>query len=287
MKLAFAVSVLSVLLLADPPPAPTGLVATTPVNGRIDLAWNSVSGASGYNAYRAPISGGAYAKLNGSLLGSPAYQDSAVTIGTPYFYVVRAVNASQQESGNSSEVTATPTGTDTTAPAAPVITSSTRKTKDTTPSTSGTAEPGTTLFLYSNSTQIGSTTTAPNGTWTIASPSALGSDGQYTISARARDAALNWSDYSNTIGITLDTTPPASPTVVRTTCYSNCIDVDWIPSASADVAGYKIERKTVSGSWTLLNTTNLVTGTRYRDSTVSNGTTYLFRVIAVDDALDY
>ncbi|HKR56288.1 MAG TPA: Ig-like domain-containing protein [Gemmatimonadales bacterium] len=286
MKTACALAIVVALLGADPPAAPTGLAATTPVNGRINLAWNSVAGVSGYNVYRAPVSAGNYVKLNGALITATSTVDLTVTVGTPYFYVVRSVNSSQEESVNSSEVTATPTGTDATAPAAPTISSSSRKTKDSTPSTTGTAEPGSTVFLYAGSTQIGTTTAAPTGVWTIGNPSSLGSDGLYAITARARDAALNLSPYSTAINITLDTISPAAPTGTRTTRYWNCVDVEWFASTSNDVAGYKVERKTASGAWTLLNTANLIHGTRYRDSTATNGTTYFYRVIAVDDALE-
>jgi hypothetical protein len=261
-------------------------VGATGGSGQIALDWNdSPPPAVGFNVYRAPVSGGPYSRINGSLLATSALNDTGLAAGTPYFYVVRAENAQQEESANSAEVTSAATGTDTTAPAAPVITSSSRKTRDTTPSTSGTAEPGSTVLLYAGPTEIGQAQAAPNGTWTVANPQALGPDAPYQITARARDVAQNVSDPSTAIQITLDTTPPAAPTNLRTTAYSNCVDVEWDASTSNDVAGYRVERKTLSGSWTLLHS-NLLLGTRFRDSTAQNGTTYKYRVTAYDDALE-
>jgi len=286
MKL-LALTIAAALLAGfqDPPAAPTGLGAT-PGNNQVALDWSDNNPAvSGYNVWRAPISQGTYTKINGSLLTSSAYTDTTALNGTPYFYVVRAQNSQGVESANSSEVTGTPNGTDVTTPNPPVITSQTRKTKDTTPSTSGTAEPDTTVRVYSGGTEIGNVAVAPNGTWTVANPSALGADGTYSITARADDGP-NESSPSSAIQVTLDTAAPPAPTNVRTTAYHNCVDVEWTASTAADVAGYKIERKTGAGSWTLLNS-NLALGTRYRDSTAVNGTTYQYRVIAVDDALDY
>ena len=272
----------------EPPPAPTGLAATTPANAQIELNWNdNPPTVAGYNVYRSNVSQGAYSKLNGSLLAtSGPYTDTTVVPGTRYFYVVRAEISGPIESANSGEVNAVATGTDSTPPAAPIITSQTRKTRDTTPSTSGTAEPGTTVRVYAGSTEIGSTSAALNGIWTVANPSALGADGVYSITARATDAALNQSAASTAIQITLDTTAPATPTNIRTTAYYNCVDLEWTASTSSDLAGYKIQRKTGAGSWTTLNS-NLVLGTRYRDSTVTSGVTYQYRVISVDNALDY
>ena len=64
------------------------------------------------------------------------------------------------------------------------------------------------------------------------------------------------------------------------------IDIEWTASVSGDVAGYKVYRQTDGGSWTLLNTSGLCLLVKYRDSSVSAGHTYKYRVTAVDDALE-
>jgi len=288
MKLvAMAFAVIGLLSAQDPPAAPTGVAATTPANGQIRLDWNAnnPTPSGGYNVWRAPVSSGAYTKVNIDPISGTTFTNSGLTSGTPYFYVVRAVNGAG-ESANSSEVSAIPTGTDNTAPAPPVITSQTRKTRDTSPSTSGTAEPGSRVDVFSGSTNIGWTTTAANGTWTVSNPSGLGSDGVYSITVRATDGSSNQSGPSNAIQITLDTTPPTIPTNLRVMATPTFIDLEWNASSSADVAGYKVYRSVNSGSWVLLNTTGLVTITKYRDSSVSSGNTYRYRVTAMDDALD-
>ncbi len=94
-----------------PPAAPTGLVAVAG-SGLVDLMWdaNSEGDLAGYHVYRATAGGGPYARITGTLLSANFYTDSSVTAGTPYFYVVRAVDTSANESGDSNEDTATPTG---------------------------------------------------------------------------------------------------------------------------------------------------------------------------------
>ncbi len=88
----------------NPPSAPTGLTATAG-NQQVSLTWGAVSGASSYNVKRATANGGPY-----TTAGSPStnsYNDTAVTNGTTYYYVVSAVN-SYGESANSSQASATP-----------------------------------------------------------------------------------------------------------------------------------------------------------------------------------
>lgn len=93
-----------------PPAAPTGLVATAG-DGVVSLNWNDNGepDLAGYNVYRSTNLGGPYTKINGSLALTSDYSDTAVTNGTTYYYVVTAEDSAVNESGNSSEVSATPT----------------------------------------------------------------------------------------------------------------------------------------------------------------------------------
>lgn len=286
MKL-LALTVAAALLAGfqDPPPPPSGVVATAGPN-QIMISWTNYTPApAGYNVWRSPFSGGPYTKVNPELLGGSPFLNTSLPAGTPFFYIVRAQNSQGIEGANSSEVTAIPDGTDTTPPPQPVITSASRKTRDTTPSTSGIAEPGSTVYLFAGATGIGTAAAAQNGTWTVANPDALGSDGVYALTALASDLTGNQSAASAAIQITLDTTAPDAPTNVRVLKTPTFIDVEWTASVSSDVAGHKVFRQTNGGSWVLLNTTGLVTITKYRDSSVSGGNTYRYRVTAVDNAL--
>ncbi|MBO0857163.1 MAG: endo-1,4-beta-xylanase [Chloracidobacterium sp.] len=91
-----------------PPPAPTGVVATSGA-GQVQLSWNASTGATGYNVKRATTSGGPYTTV-GAATGT-AFTNTGLTSGTTYFYVVSATN-SNGESANSSQVSATPTTPD-------------------------------------------------------------------------------------------------------------------------------------------------------------------------------
>jgi endonuclease I len=98
-------------LCADttPPAAPSGLTASGG-NAVVNLNWNDNTepDLAGYNVYRGTTSGGPYSKINGVLVAPSVYADASVTNGTTYYYVVRAVDTSNNESGNSNQASATP-----------------------------------------------------------------------------------------------------------------------------------------------------------------------------------
>jgi hypothetical protein len=83
--------------------APTGLVATA-AGSRINLSWRSTPGAMTYNLKRAPTSLGPYAVI-ATGVAATNFLDAVVSAGTPYYYVVSAVNTGG-ESPNSAAATA-------------------------------------------------------------------------------------------------------------------------------------------------------------------------------------
>jgi Abnormal spindle-like microcephaly-assoc'd, ASPM-SPD-2-Hydin len=87
-------------------PARISLAGTgvAPVSHTVALNWSAAaSGVTGFNAYSSTVSGGPYVKMTSTPLSSASYTDSSVQSGRTYYYVVTAVNATQ-ESGYSSEV---------------------------------------------------------------------------------------------------------------------------------------------------------------------------------------
>ncbi|MCW3053070.1 MAG: putative protease [Chthonomonadales bacterium] len=87
------------------PSAPTGLTATAG-NAQANLVWNAPSSAISYNVKRSLTNGGPYTTVAANVMAT-SYLDTGLTNGTPYYYVVTAVNTTG-ESANSSQVSATP-----------------------------------------------------------------------------------------------------------------------------------------------------------------------------------
>jgi len=89
---------------SSPLTAPLGVTATSTGLNTIRVTWNQVSSAESYEVDRAPA-GGAFASVATSV-GGTFFDDSNLTPGTTYRYVVRAVKGSSK-SGNSVEASAT------------------------------------------------------------------------------------------------------------------------------------------------------------------------------------
>ncbi|MCP5547388.1 MAG: autotransporter-associated beta strand repeat-containing protein [Akkermansiaceae bacterium] len=88
-----------------PPAAPTGL-ALLGQPGAVSLNWSTTPTATSYNVRRSNVSGGPYDIVASGITGT-SFTDATVSDGTPYFYVVTAVNAFG-EGDESAESTATP-----------------------------------------------------------------------------------------------------------------------------------------------------------------------------------
>jgi hypothetical protein len=136
--------------------------------------------------------------------GAWTYTSAALTSAS-HTVIVRS------EVAGISSANATSTFTvDTTAPAAPVITTpvaATTYTTDTTPTIGGTAEANSTVNVYrAGNVLIGTTTADGSGNWTL-DTSAL-TEASHTITARATDAAGNQGVASASKTVVVDTTAP-------------------------------------------------------------------------------
>ncbi len=74
-----------------------------------------------------------------------------------------------------------------------------------------------------------------------------------------------------------------SPAVVSLTGSSHIVSLSWTASTSSDVVSYDVYRGTVSGTYTILNTSP-VTSTQFTDTSVADNVTYFYVVTAVDSS---
>jgi concanavalin A-like lectin/glucanase superfamily protein len=91
--------------------APSGLVAAGQP-GQIHLTWNApVGGAPAtYSLLRGTTAGVYDTVIDGIPGANTSYDDTTVTPGTPYYYVIEAVSVLASDNSNASSATASPTG---------------------------------------------------------------------------------------------------------------------------------------------------------------------------------
>jgi fibronectin type 3 domain-containing protein len=105
---ARALSAGELTALANPvAEAPDTLVAF-PDDGKVSLSWALADGATHYHVLRASTRGGPYATIAANVVAS-TYEDSSLTNGTTYHYVVTGGNSRGESAGTSPVATATPT----------------------------------------------------------------------------------------------------------------------------------------------------------------------------------
>jgi fibronectin type 3 domain-containing protein len=267
----------------NPPAAPTGLDATAG-DKQVSLDWNDNTEVdlAGYNVYRSTTSGSGYVKINGSLAAASVYTDTTVNAGTTYYYVVRAVDGTSQESGNSNQDSATPYNAPPAAPSGLVgVGGNSIVTLSWTPNT----EDDLAGYSVYRSTSL-------NGTYTKITPSLISTSNHtdtglvngttYYYRVTATDDIAQESAFSNTVSATPGDPPPAAPTGLTATPGDKQISLDWNNNTEGDLAGYNVYRSLTSGTgYTKINS-SVVTYSHYLDTGRTGNTVYYYVVTAVD-----
>ena len=259
------------------PAAPVVKLGNSATSGKPVLTWNAVPGATSYKVYRATSKSGTY-----SLLGTvttTSYTNTGAKEGTTYYYKVKAANGACESAYSnvvSGKVVVTPK------PAAPVVkignSASSGK-----PMLTWNAVPGATSYkVYRATSQNG--TYSLLGTVTATSYTNTGAKAGTTYYYRVKacnDAGL--SPYSNIVsGQVKSVTPKPSAPVVKigNSAASGKPMLTW--NAVSGATSYKVYRATSQkGTYSLLGT---VTATSYTNTGAKAGTTYYYKVKAVNSA---
>lgn len=89
--------------------------------------------------------------------------------------------------------------------------------------------------------------------------------------------------YKFQTGQIVDTIAPAMPTGLIATAGDGEVVLDWNSNTEPDISYYNVYRSiTADGTYTKI-TTSEVTASNYTDASVTNGTTYYYKVTAVDN----
>jgi fibronectin type 3 domain-containing protein len=256
-----------------PPTAPTGVTAA-PGNAQVTLTWTAVAGATSYKVQRSTISGAGYADFAGNTTITPTFTDTGLTNGTPYYYVVFAVNAGGT-SPASTQATATPVAP----PAAPTgVTAAPGNAQVT---LNWPAVTGATSYKVQRSITsgtgyadfAGNTTATPtltdigltNGTAYYYVVFAVNAGGTSPASAQVAATPV---------------APPAAPTGVTAAPGNARVTLTW--PAVTGAASYKIQRSTTNGSGYADFAGNTTTNPTFTNTGLTNGTAYYYVVFAVN-----
>ncbi|OVE76320.1 hypothetical protein BVX97_01425 [bacterium E08(2017)] len=273
-----------------PPAIPSNLIANATFN-QVTLDWddNTEPDFASYTVYRSETSNSYGAPLATDLSASELTDSSALN-GTTYYYVVEAWDVNGNDSGYSTEVSATPVDND-----PPPIVSFTE------PLDGQSFIAGTDLEVVVEASDLdgtisyvqlyldGALVRQENGApyeWNVGAQNdtALNnmSPGTNELKAIARDNDNQ--DTTNTITITIlpDTTPPQAPLGISAFAGDGFVSLDWNDNSEGDLASYSVFRSTTSGSYGAELTYTGPGSSSYLDTDVTNGITYYYVVKAID-----
>ena len=273
-----------------PPAAPSAVVATA-ADGQVSIDWadSSATDLANYVVQRR-VGAGAWGTVASPLVS--VYTDAAVTNGTAYSYRVYAVDTSANTSAASVTVSATPVAPPpTTGPATRHVTignyvfaptTITIKTGDTVawdwsgPDLNHSVT--STSAAESFDSHLGLPDNQINGAPAGGFSHTYNQVGSFTYVCRIH-ADMTGTVVVQTPPATPDTTPPSAPTATVATAGDASVTIDWADSSAPDLGNYVVERQTGGGAWTTIGSP---VASVFVDSAVTNGTSYSYRVEAVD-----
>lgn len=220
----------------EAPTAPTNLTASNTTQTTTDLAWNHSTdnvGVTGYDVYQGGILIASVTTTN--------YQVTGLNPNTNYLFFVRAKDAAGNISNNSNTANVTTlTPPDTEAPTPPTNLTATNTTQSTTDLSWNAATDNIGVVAY-DVFQDGALIASVSST--NYQVTGLSASTNYSFTVRARDAAGNQSDFSNTVLVTtLDTQAPTAPAnLTASNTTQTTTDLSWTASTdNVGVTGYDV-----------------------------------------------
>ena len=275
------------------PSAPQSLGATAG-SGSVSLTWkppatNGGAAITGYNVYRGTSAGGESATPVATNVSTTSFTDTGLTNGTTYYYTVAAVN-SAGVSPQSGEASATPVAMQATAPSAPQSLTATGGSGSVslswaTPSSNGGA-PITGYDVYRGTSAGGESATpiATNVSATSFTDTGLTNGTTYYYKVAAVNA-VGLSPQSGEASATPQATVPSAPSGLVASGGNASVVLSWtVPNSDggAPITGYDVYRGTSAGGESATPVATNVTGSSFTDIGVVNGTTYYYKVAAVN-----
>jgi fibronectin type 3 domain-containing protein len=275
------------------PSAPQSLAATAG-SGSVSLTWtppanNGGAAVTGYNIYRGTSTGGESATPVATNVAATSFTDTGLVNGTTYFYTVAAVN-SAGVSPQSNEASATPVLVQATVPSAPQSLTATGSNGSVSlswnaPSSDG-GSPITGYDVYRGTSPGGESATALAtnvSTRNFTDASAVNGTAYYYTVAAVN--AVGVSPQSNEASATPQATVASVPSGLVASGGNGSVVLSWavpVSDGGSPITGYDVYRGTSPGGESATPVATNVATTGFTDTGVVNGTTYYYRVAAVN-----
>ncbi|MCL4264667.1 MAG: PKD domain-containing protein [Anaerolineae bacterium] len=310
--------------IAAPPSAVVDLAVTAVRNQEVDLGWSAAAGATSYDVYRSPVSGGGYVWIANTT--ALTYTDSGLQNAVPYHYVVASRDdVSGLVSGYSNEAVGTPAHDLSTAwynlQWPPEITH-TISAITPTPNIYGqlwingyTGGSGPAQGIHAQlGYAISGTSPISTSQWMWVDmdyDSAQGNNDQYVgnllpdvvgdfhyITRWSSDGGNSWyisdlggpGDNSDPgllhVNPSGDTTAPMSTTLYLDATTAASISLSWDAVSDLDLAGYELYRQNVAAPGYARIAQLFGNVTSYEDTAVTTGETYDYYVLAFDTSFN-
>src|SRR5206468_3654276 len=277
------------------PSPPIGLTATTASSSQIDLSWtapadNGGSTITGYMIERSANGGSTWTTMVSNSGGTATtYSDTGLAAGTTYTYRVSAINSvgTGSPSSNASATTLAVAPSPPTGLTATAVSSSQINLSWTAPNNGGSAITGYKVERSTDGGSSWSTLVANTGsTATTYSDTGLAHTTTYTYRVSAINS-VGTSPPSNGASATALAIAPSPPSALGATAVSSSqINLSWASptdNGGSAITGYMIERSANGGStWTTMVSNSGSTATTYSDTGLAAGTTYTYRVSAIN-----
>lgn len=262
-----------------PPPVPTNLTAT-PGDRQVTLHWTASAGTGvTYDVFRGTAAGAEGSTAIKTGVTSPMLVDTGLTNGTMYFYKVTAV-ANGSSSAPSTEASAKPAAVP--APAAPTNLTATAGNQQVVLAWSAVSGSGITYSVF-RGTAAGAESTTPIVTG-LTSPAYTnsgltnGTTYFYTVTAESSGVSSTSSNEAN--AKPGPPPPPPVPTGLTALPGNQTNTLTW--TASTGATSYNVYRGTTSNGESNTAIATGITATTFNDPNLTNGTTYFYKIAAVN-----
>jgi fibronectin type 3 domain-containing protein len=253
-------------------PATPATFTATPGDSQVALQWSASPSATAYRVYRDTV-GGAGGAANFVVTGT-SYTDKGLLNGTTYYYSAVPINASGENHSAGAGGSATPVASSSSEAPAGAPTSVRATAGNALTVLNWGPVSNATVYDIFRGTSTGSETLLHSSVAALTyTDSGLSNGTTYYYKIRGDNGSV-----TGTLSSEVNATPsiPAAPSAIHVTPGSNIVTLNWTAAGTS----YAIYRSTTPGTETMLDSG--LTGSTYTDAAVTNGTTYYYKVQALN-----